>query len=177
VLYFELTLQHQYRYISIILISIAFIMLSTLNLPVRPSPQKRPRKHWLSDSELSQSQSQSSSSPSLSHESGSDPFGGWSDSEADETLEDIPSLGHVFPDSQGLVDFAKDWAESVGYALVIARTTKNNKDEVTRVYLRCDRGGRPKAGQENTRLVDCKFQLAGHLREGGWMLSCDKSKG
>src|SRR5271168_2919170 len=114
-------LQHQYRCISIllsILISIAFIMLSTLNLPVRPSPQKHPQKHWLSDSELSQSQSSSSSS----HKSGSDLFGGWSDSEADETLKDIPSLGHIFPDSQSLVDFAKDWAESIGYALVIART-------------------------------------------------------
>jgi hypothetical protein len=64
----------------------------------------------------------------------------------------------------------------IGYALVIARTTKN-KDEITRVYLRCDRGGRPKAGQENTRLIGCKFQLAGHLREGGWMLSCDQTKG
>ena len=79
-------------------------MLSTLNLPVQPSPQKHPRKHWLSDSELSQSQSKSPSS----YESGSDPFGTWSDSEADETPEDIPSLGHIFPDSQSLADFAKD---------------------------------------------------------------------
>jgi hypothetical protein len=132
-------------------------MLSTLNLPVRPSPQKHPRKHWLSDSELSQSQSQSSSS--LSHKSGSDPFGGWSDSEVDETPKDIPSLGHIFPDSQGLVDFAKDWAESIRYALVIARTTKNNKDEITRIYLRCDRGGRPKAGQENCCRPAVQVQL------------------
>jgi hypothetical protein len=73
----------------------------------------------------------------LSHKSGSDPFDGWSNSEANETPEDIPSLGHIFPDSQGLVNFAKDWAESIGYALVIARTTKN-KDEITRVYLQCD---------------------------------------
>ena len=112
--YFELALQHQHYYISIlisILISIVFIMLSTLNLPVRPSPQKHSRKHWLSDSELSQSQSQSqskSSSLSLSNKSGSNPFSGWSNSEANETPKDIPSLGHIFPDSQSLVDFTKD---------------------------------------------------------------------
>ena len=79
-------------------------MLSTLNLPVRPSPQKHPQKHWLSDSELSQSQSSSSSS----YKSGSDLFGRWSDSEADKTLKDIPSLSYIFPNSQSLVNFAKD---------------------------------------------------------------------
>jgi hypothetical protein len=120
------------------------------------------------------SQSQSSLS---SHASGSsDPFGGWSDSEDNKTTRNIPSLGHIFSTSEELIAFAKDWAESVGYALVTARTTKKN-DKLTRVYLRCDRGSKPKARQESTRLIDCKFQLAGHLRADGWTLSCNESKG
>ena len=76
-------------------------MLSTLNLPVRPSPQKgtpNPRKHLLSDSELSQLESPPSS----------DPFAHWTDSETDDALEDIPSLGYIFPTDNELVDFAKD---------------------------------------------------------------------
>ena len=125
------------------------------------------------------SQSQSSLLPFLSssHASGSsDPFDGWSDSENDEATRNIPSLGHIFSDSEELIAFAKDWAKSVGYALVTGRTTKKN-DKLTRIYLRCDRGGKPKARQESTRLIDCKFQLAGHLRADGWILSCNESKG
>ena len=76
-------------------------------------------------------------------------------------LENIPSLGHIFPTSKELVAFAKEWAQSIGYALVIARSTTKD-DELTRVYLRCDRGGKPKARQESSCLIDCKYQLASH---------------
>ena len=62
----------------------------------------------------------------------------------------IPSLGHVFPTSDEIVTYAKEWALSMGYALVIARSTTKD-DELTRIYLRCDRGGKPKARQESSR--------------------------
>jgi hypothetical protein len=110
-------------------------------------------------------------------------FGGWSDTNNDTDLDDhdhndthIPSLGHVFLTSNDMVTYTKEWALSIGYALVIARSTTKD-DELTRIYLRCDRGGKPKAGQESSRLIDCKYQLAGHKRSNGWILSCDQSKG
>jgi hypothetical protein len=83
-------------------------MLSTIRLPVWPSPQKNPRKHWLSDDSLQSESSLSLSSSSSTHKSGSsDPFGDWSNSEDDETLRNIPSLGHIFSTSEELVSFAK----------------------------------------------------------------------
>jgi hypothetical protein len=65
---------------------------------------------------------------------------------------------------------------SYGYTLVLARSTKKD-GKLTRVYLRCVRGGKPKAKQEKTRLIECPYQLVGHLRQDGWILSCDSNKG
>jgi hypothetical protein len=54
----------------------------------------------------------------------------------------------------------------MGYALVIAKsTTKDN--ELTRIYLQYDQGRKPKARQESSRLIDCKYQLAGYKRLSG----------
>jgi hypothetical protein len=122
-----------------------------------------------------------SSSPSLpsplqSQSSKSDLFGDWDSTDDDHHIENIPSLGHIFSTHEEMITYTKEWALTVGYALIIARTTKRD-NELTRVYLRCDRGGKPKAGQEKTRLIDCQYQLAGHLRIDGWVLSCDQSKG
>src|SRR6266487_2733461 len=100
----------------------------------------------------------------MSSDCNTDPFGDFDSSKNDDTPE-LPSFGHVFQTSGDLVEYAQGWGVEAGYALIIARSTRNNVGEKSRVYLRCDRGGRPKAGQETTRLIDCKFQLAGHLRD------------
>lgn len=161
-------------------------MLSTMNLPVRISPQKPTQKRQRSES--------SSSLPSSLGGIDDIPFGGWSDSDndsndsnnSDGSLEigdedgappAVPPLGRIFATHEEMVLYAKEWTLSYGYTLVTGRTTKGKDDELNRIYLRCDRGGKPKAGQKQTRLVDCQYQLAGHLRSNGWVLSCDKSKG
>jgi hypothetical protein len=122
-------------------------MLSTMNLPVRSSSRKDPRKHFMAESPQSQSPPLalaslcSHSSPSQS--SRSDLFGAW-DSTDEDHLEDLPSLGHMFSTYKEMITYTKEWALTVSYALVIARTTKID-DELTRIYLRCNRGGKLKA--------------------------------
>jgi hypothetical protein len=106
----------------------------------------------------------------------SDPFGDFDSSESDDTPQ-LPSFGYVFQTSEDLVEYAQGWGIEARYALIIARSTRNRAGKKSRVYLRCDRGSLPKVGQETTRLIDCKFQLAGHLRDKGWILSVDQSKG
>ena len=106
----------------------------------------------------------------------SDPFGDFDGSGSDDT-PDLPAFGHIFQTDADLVEYAQGWAIEARYALVIARSTRDDSGEKNRVYLRCDRGSKPKAEQETTRLIDCKFQLAGHRREEGWFLLVDKSKG
>ena len=64
----------------------------------------------------------------------------------------IPSPGYVFPMSNEMVIYAKKWALSMGYALVIARSTTKD-EELTRIYLQCDQGRKPKARQESSRLI------------------------
>ena len=97
-----------------------------------------------------------------SSDSDSDSFADFSSSEGgDDTLE-LPSFGHVFQTDDMLVKYAQDWGIEASYPLIILRSTRDKAGEKDRVYLRCDRGGKPKPGQEVTRLIDCKFQLAGH---------------
>ena len=104
------------------------------------------------------------------------------DSSDDDTSErndasELPSFGRIFQTDDELVKYAQDWGIEAGYPLIILRSTRDRKTgEKDRVYLRCDRGGKPKPGHEVTRLIDCKFQLAGHRRDEGWILSVDESK-
>jgi hypothetical protein len=112
----------------------------------------------------------------MSSNCSSDAFGDFDNSDDEDTL-DLPSFSHIFQTDVDLVEYAQGWAIEAGYALIIARSACNDEGEKTRVYLRCDRGGKSKAGQESTRLIDCKFQLAGHQRNQGWILSVDQSKG
>jgi hypothetical protein len=112
----------------------------------------------------------------MSSSCSSDAFGDFDNSSDEDTL-DLPSFSHIFQTDVDLIEYAQGWAIEAGYALIIARSTCNDKGEKTRVYLRCDRGGKSKAGQESTRLINCKFQLAGHQRDQGWILSVDQSKG
>lgn len=106
----------------------------------------------------------------------SNAFGDFDNSENDDTPK-LPSFAHIFHTSNDLIEYAQGWGIEVGYSLVIRRSTHDDSGEKNRVYLRCDRGTLPKAGQETTRLIDCKFQLAGHRRDEGWLLSVDQSKG
>jgi hypothetical protein len=112
----------------------------------------------------------------MSSNDGSDAFGDFGNSEDNDTLE-LPSFAHLFPTFNDLIEYSQSWAIGAGYSLVIRRSTCDDSGEKNRVYLRCDRGTLPKAGQETTRLIDCKFQLAGHRRDEGWLLSVDRSKG
>jgi hypothetical protein len=100
----------------------------------------------------------------------------------DNTLEcndalELPSFGRIFQTEDELVKYAQDWGIEASYPLIILRSTRDKTGKKDRVYLRCDRGGKPKSGQEVTRLIDCKFQLAGHRKDEGWILSVDQSKG
>jgi hypothetical protein len=70
-------------------------------------------------------------------------------------------------------------AESEGYAVVKQRSKKSPKtDQVVKVYLRCDRGGKPddksheqKRKHSATRLVDCPFScFALDKADVGWIL-------
>ena len=102
----------------------------------------------------------------MSSSCSSDAFGDFDNSDDEDTL-DLPSFSYIFQTDVDLIEYAQGWAIKAGYALIIARSTCSNKGEKTRTYLRCDRGGKPKAGQESTRLINCKFQLAGHRRDQG----------
>jgi hypothetical protein len=106
----------------------------------------------------------------------SDAFSDFDSSKNDDTPE-LPSFAHIFHTSDDLIEYTQGWGIEAGYSLVIQKSTRNDSREKNRVYLRCDRGTLPKAGQETTRLIDCKFQLAGHRRDEGWLLSVDYSKG
>ena len=110
----------------------------------------------------------------------SDSFGDFDSSESDHESDhtpELPSFAHIFQTLDDLIKYVQGWGIETGYALVILRSTCDDSGEKNRVYLRCDRGSLPKAGQETTRLIDCKFQLAGHRRDKGWLLSVDQSKG
>jgi hypothetical protein len=135
-----------------------------MNIPIRLSPQKpTAQKRMRKDSSPSQSQSQSPlpsplPSPGLLLPSSSDRVD-WSDSGSDsgvETPPTIPPLGCIFSTHEDLLTYAKEWTLPYGYTLVLARSTKKD-GRLTRVYLRCDRGGKPKAGQEKTRLIECPY--------------------
>jgi hypothetical protein len=66
--------------------------------------------------------------------SSSDPFGNFDSSDDDDTLE-LPSFSYIFQTDANLVEYAQGWAIKAGYALIIARSTRNNASEKTRVYL------------------------------------------
>src|ERR1700685_1880746 len=99
-------------------------MLSTMNIPIQPSPQKpTAQKRMRKDSSPSQSQSQSPSpsplpSPSLglSLLSSLDRVD-WSDLGSDsgvETPPTIPPLGCIFSTHKVLLTYAKEWTLSYG---------------------------------------------------------------
>jgi hypothetical protein len=116
-------------------------------------------------------------STSMSSDSDSDSFADFSSFESgDDTLE-LPSFGCIFQTNDMLIKYAQEWGIEAGYPLIILRSTRDKTGKKDRVYLRCDRGGKPKPNQEVTRLIDCKFQLAGHRKDEGWILSVDQSKG
>lgn len=73
-----------------------------------------------------------------------------------------------------LLDAAKAWAASEGYAVTIARSDKG------RAYLKCDRGGvhqnrrgiteENRCRQTGTRLVNCPFSALAKEENGRWYL-------
>ena len=91
-------------------------MLSTMNLPVRPSPQKTQKR------QRSTSQVLSPSPLPFDDPTGrvdDIPFGGWSDSDSksdldvdDEAPPSVPSFKHIFTSSDELIVYSKDWAMS-----------------------------------------------------------------
>jgi hypothetical protein len=113
----------------------------------------------------------------MSSNSDSDSFADFNGFESDNDPLKLPSFGRIFRTDDELVKYAQDWGIEAGYPLIILRSTRDKTGKKDRVYLRCDRGGKPKSGQEVTRLIDCKFQLAGHRKDEGWILSVDQSKG
>jgi hypothetical protein len=70
----------------------------------------------------------------MSSDCSTDPFGDSDSSENDDTPE-LPSFGHVFQTSDDLVEYVQGWGVEAGYALIIARSTRNNVGEKSRVYL------------------------------------------
>ena len=106
----------------------------------------------------------------------SEHFADFGSSGSDDTLE-LPSFAHIFQTDADLVEYAQGQAIRARYVLIIARPTRDDTSKKTRVYLQCNRGSLPKAEQESTRLIDCKFQLAGHRRDQGQILLVDQSKG
>jgi hypothetical protein len=86
----------------------------------------------------------------MSSSCSSDAFGDFDNSDDDDDTLDLPSFSYIFQTDVDLIEYAQGWAIEAGYALIIARSTCNDEGEKTRAYLRCDRGGKPKAGQEST---------------------------
>ncbi len=84
----------------------------------------------------------------------------------------------VYPDLEALMQAANSHAKSQGYALVKQRSKKNNKGELKKVYLRCDRGGRyldkaaplGRTRYHTSRLIECPFSATASCREGEWYL-------
>jgi len=114
----------------------------------------------------------------MSSNSDSDSFADFNSSESGNDTPELPSFGRIFQTDDELIKYAQEWGIEAGYPLVILRSTRDRKTgEKDRVYLRCDRGSKPKPGYETTRLIDCKFQLAGHRKDNSWILSVDQSKG
>jgi len=114
----------------------------------------------------------------MSSDSDSNSFADFNSSNSGDDTSELPSFGHIFQTEDEIVKYAQNWGIEAGYPLIILRSTRDrNTGQKDRIYLRCDRGGKPKPGQEVTRLIDCKFQLAGHRKDEGWILSVDQSKG
>ena len=93
----------------------------------------------------------------MSSDSDSDSFADFSGSESDNDASDLPSFGCIFQTDNELVKYAQDWGIEAGYPLIILRSTRDKTGKNNRVYLRCDRGSKPKSGQEVTRLINYKF--------------------
>jgi hypothetical protein len=58
----------------------------------------------------------------------SNPFGDFNSSSSDDTL-DLPAFGYIFQTDADLVEYAQGWAIEAGYALIIARSTRNDSSE------------------------------------------------
>ena len=113
----------------------------------------------------------------MSSSSDSDSFADFSSLEGSNDTSELPSFGYIFQTDDKLVKYTQDQGIEAGYPFIILCSTRDKTGKKDRVYLRCDRGGKPKPGQEVTRLIDCKFQLAGHRKDEGWILLVDRSKG
>ena len=98
----------------------------------------------------------------MSSSSDSDSFADISSLEDSNDTSELPSFGYIFQTDDKLVKYAQDQGIEAGYPLIILYSTRDKTGKKDRVYLRCDRGSKPKPSQEVTRLIDCKFQLAGH---------------
>jgi hypothetical protein len=111
---------------------------------------------------------------SMSSNSDSDSFADFNNSKSGDDTSELSSFGHIFQTEDELIKYTQDWGIEAGYPLVILRSTRDrNTGQKDQVYLQCDQGGKPKPSYEATRLIDCKFQLAGHQKDEGWILSVD----
>ncbi len=89
-----------------------------------------------------------------------------------------PPVGELYVSDEKLIVATNTWAEAHGYALVVSRSKKNKRGIKDKIWLRCDRGGKPggTGGQKRlhagSRLNECLFKAIGKwsLVEAGWML-------
>ncbi len=75
-----------------------------------------------------------------------------------------PPVGELCVSDEKLIAAANTWAGARGYALIVSRSNKNKRGIKDKIWLRCDRGGKPggTAGQKRlhagSRLIECPFK-------------------
>ena len=93
-----------------------------------------------------------------------------------------PEDGLCYPTLDGLIKQIQEHAAPQGYAVVQGRSKRNKKDEKRKVWLRCDRGGRPEKNTKShgkrvtgSRLIDCPFKLTASLSPvyDGWIMKVE----
>ncbi len=76
----------------------------------------------------------------------------------------LPPVGELYVSDEKLIAAVNTWAGTHDYALIVSRSNKNKRGIKDRIWLRCDRGGKPGGtdGQKRlharSRLIECPFK-------------------
>ncbi len=75
-----------------------------------------------------------------------------------------PSVSELCVSDEKLIAAVNTWAEAHDYALIVSRSNKNKREIKNKIWLRCDKNGKPGDTAEQTRLhagsrlIECFFK-------------------